>query len=131
LEFEKHDVIPPFNGDSVKICQIITNLISNAVKFTSSGGVRIKASVQREGETGTLYIQVIDSGVGISLGKQKRVFEKFSQEDMTVTRKYGGTGLGLAICHELTNFLNGEIGVESVQGQGSVLGFKHQVQRLI
>lgn len=124
LGFERHDVIPSFNGDSVKICQIITNLISNAVKFTSSGGVRIKASVQREGETGTLYIQVIDSGVGISLGKQKRVFEKFSQEDMTVTRKYGGTGLGLAICHELTNFLNGEIGVESVQGQGSVFWIK-------
>lgn len=135
LDFENNDDIPLFNGDSIKICQIITNLISNAVKFTSEGGVRVKTSIQCENEVGILSVQVVDSGVGISLNKQARVFEKFSQEDMTVTRKYGGTGLGLAICHELTTFLGGEIGVESIQGKGSVfwikipISFKDSIER--
>jgi signal transduction histidine kinase/CheY-like chemotaxis protein len=124
LEFDAADDIPIFNADSIKICQIITNLISNAVKFTATGSVRVKVSVEREKWDGTLCVQVTDSGVGISPDRQKRVFEKFSQEDMTVTRKYGGTGLGLTICRELTHFLGGEIGVESVQGKGSAFWVK-------
>jgi signal transduction histidine kinase/CheY-like chemotaxis protein len=124
LDFEDEEDIPLFNGDSIKICQIISNFISNAVKFTSSGGVSVKISIQREYEDGILHVQVVDSGVGISPNKQGRVFEKFSQADMTVTRKYGGTGLGLAICQELTNFLGGEIGVESILGKGSVFWIK-------
>ncbi len=119
LSIEIPENLPVFNADSIKVCQIITNLVNNAIKFTSEGTVRIKADVHVNGRVGELSVQIIDTGKGISPSKCNKIFEKFSQEDMSITRTYGGTGLGLAICYELTQFMGGEIGVNSVQGKGS------------
>ena len=107
-------------GDMIRVRQIIINLVSNAVKFTKNGTVRVKISGAPAGEGGTAYvIQVIDTGIGIEREKQTRIFEKFEQADSTMTRRFGGTGLGLAICKKLTALMGGALGCESTPGVGS------------
>jgi signal transduction histidine kinase/CheY-like chemotaxis protein len=102
-------------GDPTRLRQILYNLISNALKFTDQGEIRVAA--RRDGEV--LEIAVIDTGVGISPENLARLFKKFDQLDSSTTRRFGGTGLGLAICHELVQLMGGEISVESEVGQGS------------
>ncbi|HEX3701306.1 MAG TPA: ATP-binding protein, partial [Phenylobacterium sp.] len=102
-------------GDPTRIRQILYNLISNALKFTDQGEIRVTA--RRDGEL--LEIAVTDTGVGISPENLVRLFQKFDQLDSSTTRRFGGTGLGLAICHELAQLMGGEILVESEVGQGS------------
>jgi two-component system, sensor histidine kinase len=102
-------------GDPTRIRQILYNLISNALKFTDQGEIRVTA--RRDGTM--LEIAVVDTGVGISPENLVRLFQKFDQLDSSTTRRFGGTGLGLAICHELAQLMGGEIGVESQVGQGS------------
>ena len=107
-------------GDAVRLRQILMNLVGNAVKFTERGEIAITVSV-----AGTLlHFQVNDTGLGIPVGAQSRVFESFSQEDGSNTRKYGGTGLGLAISKRLVEKMGGQIGVISEPGKGSSFWFQ-------
>jgi signal transduction histidine kinase/ActR/RegA family two-component response regulator len=109
-----------FEGDPTRIRQILQNLISNAMKFTSEGrvDVRVGAGALEQGRR-SVMVEVVDTGVGISAEAQARLFSKFVQADTSTNRKYGGTGLGLAICRELVTAMGGEIGVESEEGRGA------------
>ena len=106
-------------GDSARLQQILANLVSNAVKFTASGEVRI--TIDGEGEDGEdgIRIAVSDSGMGIPAEKLPLLFQKFTQVDSSTTRQFGGTGLGLAICKELAQLMGGSVWAESLQGVGS------------
>lgn len=108
--------------DSLRVGQIISNLVGNAVKFTPAEGnvsVIFKTKRDLERDTLLLIIDVVDSGIGISTSDQKRIFEAFAQGDESTTRRFGGTGLGLAICHKLATHLGGEIRLVSKLGSGS------------
>jgi len=103
-------------GDATRIRQIVGNFVSNAIKFTERGCVRIHASPQR----GHLVrLTVSDTGIGIDDDTQRRLFQPFSQADQSTTRRYGGTGLGLSICRELARLMGGQVGVHSAAGAGS------------
>lgn len=109
-----------FTGDSGKIQQILNNLISNAIKFTSQGSVSLETEKLSEDEnTMLLRFSVTDTGIGISLEDIDKLFKSFSQVDGTYTRKYGGTGLGLIISKKLAQLIGGEIYVESIKDKGS------------
>jgi PAS domain S-box-containing protein len=106
-------------GDPVRLRQIVNNLVSNALKFTKEGSVRIRIAGQgRDGADG-LTIAVSDTGVGIPADKLGLMFDKFTQIDASTTRKFGGTGLGLAICKELATLMDGRVWAESEPGVGS------------
>ncbi len=108
-------------GDPTRIRQILLNYGNNAVKFTSDGTISLSASLLEEDDDEiTVKFSVEDTGKGIPENKQKQLFNPFSQADSSTTRKYGGTGLGLAICKQLTELMNGEVGVDSEEGSGSV-----------
>ena len=119
------DVEGPWLGDPTRIRQILTNLISNAVKFTSEGQVAI--SLRREAE-GVSFL-VADSGIGIPADRLAQVFDKYAQASSSTSRQFGGTGLGLAICRDLAVLMNGEITVESRLGGGSVFRLWLPLQR--
>jgi CheY-like chemotaxis protein/two-component sensor histidine kinase len=109
----------PRRGDPVRMGQILNNLVSNAIKFTTDGAVGVVVEgVGPDGRDG-LKLTVKDSGVGIAAEKLPLLFQKFSQADGSNTRRYGGTGLGLAICRELAQLMRGQIEVESAVGHGS------------
>ncbi len=106
-------------GDPARVRQIVANFVSNALKFTASGGVRIQITgLGPEGRDG-LQIAVKDSGLGIAPDKMRLLFQKFSQIDASTTRRFGGTGLGLAICQQLATLMGGRVWAESVEGEGS------------
>lgn len=107
-------------GDDMRINQVLLNLLSNAVKFTDSGTITVNVSVQtRPGGRMLLLISVVDSGVGISEVQLAKLFDRFSQADGSISRRYGGTGLGLAISRRLMELMGGSISVESEPGRGS------------
>ena len=106
-------------GDPTRLRQIVANFVANALKFTETGGVRIR--IEGLGERGRdgLQLAVRDTGLGIAPDKMDRLFRKFSQVDASTTRRFGGTGLGLAICQELAHLMGGSVWAESVPGEGS------------
>lgn len=106
-------------ADPLRMRQIVSNLLSNAVKFTDRGHVKIQVRCGAPEEGRKLIIEVIDTGVGIPVDKRACIFEKFTQADGSISRKYGGTGLGLAITKRLVEMHDGQISVDSVEGQGS------------
>jgi signal transduction histidine kinase len=123
LELDLHvdsQVIDLVAGDPVRLRQILVNLVGNAIKFTSSGGVMLLVqSESQEGEHVVVRFTVKDSGIGIPPDRQKDIFSAFTQADSSTTRKYGGTGLGLTISRRLAELLGGKIWVESEPGKGS------------
>ena len=116
--------MPTVRGDTMRVRQVLLNLISNASKFTDQGSITVDTSVQRS-STGKMeaLIKVIDTGPGISIEDQKKLFQAFSQVDGSATRKSGGSGLGLSICANLVQLHGGRIGVYSEVGQGSTFWF--------
>ena len=111
-------------GDQLRLGQILNNLIDNAIKFTREGAVVITAHQQRRQDQNWVEFKVKDTGMGVSVDNQETIFSPFSQADKAVTRKFGGTGLGLAICAQLIQLMQGEYGVESMDGRGSVFWFR-------
>lgn len=109
--------------DDVRLRQVVTNLASNAIKFTQQGSVVIQVSWQATGGQGRLKCQVRDSGIGMSADQVTRLFKPFSQADSSITRRFGGTGLGLVISKQFVEMLGGQISVTSQPGQGSVFEF--------
>jgi signal transduction histidine kinase/CheY-like chemotaxis protein/HPt (histidine-containing phosphotransfer) domain-containing protein len=111
-------------GDPFRLRQVLTNLIGNAVKFTERGSVLLRATTSADdAEHMNICFEVKDTGIGISPEKQKLIFDSFSQEDGSTTRRFGGTGLGLAISKQLVQMMGGDLCVESETGQGSVFLF--------
>jgi signal transduction histidine kinase/DNA-binding response OmpR family regulator len=115
------DTIPDLlNGDSVRLTQILVNLVSNAIKFTAQGYVRINVSqVSLENDAVVIRLTVADSGIGIAKDKLEHVFQRFTQAEENITRRFGGTGLGLSIVQQLVTLQNGTISVTSEPGSGS------------
>jgi len=114
------DMPPGFTGDVTRIRQILVNLLSNAVRFTSKGEVSVNvAKAENEGGAHFVLFSVWDSGIGIPADKIDKLFQSFSQVDASTTRKYGGTGLGLVISRKLAEMMGGNIWVESEEGEGS------------
>ena len=113
-------------GDPTRVRQILLNLLGNAVKFTEAGEVTMRISQEPPTATGQIatFVEVIDTGIGISREHQQRLFSPFTQADATVSRRFGGTGLGLAICRRLVEAMGGEIGVSSEVGKGSTFWFR-------
>jgi PAS domain S-box-containing protein len=118
-------------GDPVRLRQVVTNLVSNAVKFTEQGEVVVTARKVGDTESGLmLRIEVKDTGVGIAPEAMPRIFQEFTQADGSTTRKYGGTGLGLTITHQIVSLMQGEIGVESDPGRGSMFWVQLPFERV-
>jgi signal transduction histidine kinase/ActR/RegA family two-component response regulator len=115
MELRKDESIPALMGDPLRIKQILSNLLNNAVKFTGAGEIVLAAKY----EIGNLMICVTDTGIGIPPEVQSTLFRKFTQADSSTTRRFGGTGLGLSICKELVELMGGAIECQSTAGAGS------------
>ncbi|MCM0611195.1 response regulator [Marinobacter sediminum] len=121
-----NDVPDNIMGDPLRVKQVITNLVNNAIKFTQTGEVVLRASLEEEEKDSnhvTLRLSITDSGVGLSRAQQQSLFNAFSQADASTARQYGGTGLGLAISKRLVEEMGGKIGLESELGKGSTFWF--------
>lgn len=122
----------PLKGDPTKIKEVLINLISNAVKFTPKGG-EIAVEIRKVGEKDSYAIiqfEVRDTGIGIPEEKKEKIFEAFSQADISITRKYGGTGLGLTISSEFIKLMGGELKIESEEGKGSRFYFQLELEEI-
>jgi signal transduction histidine kinase/DNA-binding response OmpR family regulator len=110
------------HGDALRLGQVLSNLIGNAIKFTHQGEVILHIDVvakASDAQATTLQFDVLDSGIGIAADQARQLFQPFTQADASTTRLYGGTGLGLSICRELVNLMGGQVWVDSALGQGS------------
>ena len=125
------DSVPVWlRGDPTRVRQALLNYAGNAIKFTSSGFIALRARLLQEtADEVFVRFEVEDTGMGIALEKQAGLFRAFEQADISTTRKYGGTGLGLAITRRLAQLMGGDAGVESVEGQGATFWFTARLQR--
>ena len=121
-----HEALADYRGDSLRIRQVLFNLIGNAVKFTRQGAVRLAIQTTDDG----LRFEVQDSGIGIPEDALAKLFSNFVQVDTSTSRKFGGTGLGLVICKKLVEGMHGRIGVQSQLGQGSLFWFELPLEKL-
>jgi CheY-like chemotaxis protein len=120
-----------YKSDPHRLRQMLSNLVSNAIKFTAQGGVRIEACEAGRDDAGALLeFSVSDTGIGIPADKQFLLFQPFSQMDSSTTRLYGGTGLGLSIVRNLARLMEGEVGVDSQPGQGARFWFRIRASRV-
>ncbi len=119
FKVEMASELPPGRGDGRRLTQVLINLVGNAIKFTDTGEVAVKA----EANNGSFYVLVRDTGPGISAADQAKLFQEFQQADNAITRKKGGTGLGLAISKRIIEMHGGKIWVDSQPGQGSTFAF--------
>jgi PAS domain S-box-containing protein len=110
-------------GDGVRLRQILTNLVGNAIKFTEKGGVRVDVGVEEKNGRRYLRFEVRDTGVGVPIERRKDIFNEFVQADSSHARKFGGTGLGLAISRRLVAAMGGDIGIDAAPGGGSLFWF--------
>jgi len=118
------DISPVLLGDPVRLNQILVNLLGNALKFTNDGYVKISLTlIKKDKELNYIKFLIEDTGIGIDKAKQKLIFESFSQEDTSISRKFGGTGLGLAISKQLIEMMEGEIGLDSSKNEGAKFYF--------
>ncbi len=134
INWIKNDVPDRVLGDRNRLRQVITNLMGNAIKFTSEGEVMVRVEMRsHHGNTDTVHFSIIDTGIGIAPEQRNKLFVPFSQVDASTTRKYGGTGLGLAICKQIVEIMHGEIGIASNLGsdveRGSIFWFTLPFQR--
>jgi PAS domain S-box-containing protein len=125
VELEIADGVPQrARGDGRRLHQVLANLLSNAIKFTPSGAVSVRVSAEPVAdEAVSIHVEVSDSGIGIDPDHLQRMFEPFTQADVSTTRVYGGTGLGLAIAREIVELMGGTIDARSAPGQGSTFWF--------
>ncbi len=123
--FEVSRSIPEeLRGDPLRLGQVLTNLVNNAIKFTEKGEIRVKMELsERTGEKVLLKCTIRDTGIGMSKEQAARLFQPFTQADMSTTRKHGGTGLGLTIARRLVEMMGGQIGLESEPGVGTTFTF--------
>ncbi len=133
LELQIGEQVPPVvRSDPIRLRQILTNLVSNAIKFTERGGVTVTVECQRAAVREVeLRFSVTDTGIGLSREAVSRLFDSFTQADASTTRKHGGTGLGLAICRRLVELMGGSIGVRSRPGEGSTFWFVLPLRRSV
>ncbi len=119
-----------YMGDVIRLRQMLSNLINNAIKFTPDGSVRVDASeIEYSDHHAVIEFAVTDSGIGIPPEVQEKLFQPFTQADSSTTRKYGGSGLGLSIVQRLAQLMDGAVGVESEPGQGSRFWFRVRLER--
>ncbi len=125
LVFTKGEDIPPvLVGDPQRLSEVLSNILSNAVKFTHAGTIAVRVIREEDSDSQiVLHFSVQDTGIGMTAEEQEKLFQAFSQIDASSTRRYGGTGLGLAIAKRLVHLMKGEIWVESIPGQGSTFHF--------
>ena len=118
-----------FEGDAPRIRQILTNLLGNAVKFTSAGEVKLSVKARRDETSTHLTFEVSDTGIGFDEETRQRLFGRFQQADGSITRRFGGTGLGLAISRSLAEAIGGALSATSVPGQGSTFALELELER--
>jgi two-component system sensor histidine kinase/response regulator len=130
LQVDPNSIPLWLRGDATRLRQALLNYVGNAIKFTPTGKVDMRARLEDEDERGCLVrFEVQDTGVGISAEKQRTLFQAFEQADVSTTRHYGGTGLGLAITRKLAGLMGGEAGMHSTPGEGSVFWFTARLER--
>ena len=116
-----HPLLPRYYiGDPIRLRQVVLNLLSNAVKFTKRGSISVVLMI----ENGDVVLRVVDTGIGISLVRQRELFQPYVQADLSVSRLFGGTGLGLALCDRLIDLMNGKIAISSQEGKGTTVTAK-------
>ena len=130
LQSRVEESVPRFiDSDSTRYRQILSNLVSNSIKFTSKGSVSIDVKFEENDGKTVLVTSVSDTGIGISPDHQSKLFNRFSQADSSTSKQYGGTGLGLALCKNFSEMLGGKIGLESEIGKGTVFTFEISVKK--
>jgi len=130
VTFLAPDVPTGLFGDAVRLRQVLVNLIGNALKFTPKGEVSVSGELVRDaGDRVVIQFSVSDTGIGIPLDRQQKIFEAFEQADGSTTRQYGGTGLGIAIAKEIVKMMGGRIGVVSEPGEGSTFWFTAEMKK--
>jgi len=123
MNFVRYDVPDKLQGDPGRLRQILSNLVGNALKFTTKGEVVVQVNVIEQNNTfATLRFEVIDTGIGVDRETVGKLFKAFIQADASITRKYGGTGLGLALCKKFVDLMGGQIDVTSEVGREATSG---------